>query len=158
MKTWRNNRVIKVDRRLLVGSDEQLDDALFRSEDSSKLNTAFIERLNLTIRQGSAYLSRRSPCHARYPEHLEGHLELLRCYYNFIRPHRGLKFGKEMRTPAMQAGLTKSDAISWLLFLSVLARLVQKIVRLFQDLHELVRKVFPPAQEIVLLQRSKAIP
>ncbi len=30
------------------------------SEDSTKLNTAFIERLNLTIRQGSAYLHRRS--------------------------------------------------------------------------------------------------
>jgi len=90
---------------LLLGSDEQLDDALFRSEDSSKLNAAFIERLNLTLRQGSAYLARRSPCHARCPERLEGQLELLRCYYNFVRPHRGLKFGQEMRTPAVQAGL-----------------------------------------------------
>jgi hypothetical protein len=30
---------------------------------------------------------------------------LLRCYYNFVRPHRALKFGLEIRTPAMQAGL-----------------------------------------------------
>jgi hypothetical protein len=30
------------------------------SEDSSKLNTSFVERLNLTIRQGSAYLFRRT--------------------------------------------------------------------------------------------------
>ena len=36
---------------------------------------------------------------------LEGHLELLRCYYNFVRPHLGLKFGRVVRTPAMQAGL-----------------------------------------------------
>ena len=106
-KTWRNNRVIQVDSRLLIGSAEQLDEALLRSEDSSRLNTSFIERLNLTIRQGSAYLSRRSPCHARCAEHLEDHLELFRCYYNFIRPHRGLKFGQEMRTPAMQVGLVK---------------------------------------------------
>jgi len=28
-----------------------------------------------------------------------------RCYYNFVRPHGGLKFGPEVRTPAMQAGL-----------------------------------------------------
>ncbi len=27
--------------------------------------------------------------------------------YNFVRPHRALKFGREVRTPAMQAGLTK---------------------------------------------------
>jgi hypothetical protein len=30
---------------------------------------------------------------------------LLRCYYNFLRLNRALKFGKEVRTPAMQAGL-----------------------------------------------------
>ena len=106
-KTWRNNRVIQVDSRLLIGSAEQLDEALLRSEDSSRLNTSFIERLNLTIRQGSAYLSRRSPCHARFHEHLEDHVELLRCYYNFVRSHRGLKFGQKMRTRAMQAGLVK---------------------------------------------------
>ena len=105
MKTWRNNRVIKVERRLRIGSRRQLANALSRSEDSAKLNTSFIERLNLTIRQGSAYLSRRSPCHARSREHLDDHLELLRCYYNFVRPHMALKFGRQMLTPAMQAGL-----------------------------------------------------
>jgi hypothetical protein len=35
---------------------------------------------------------------------LKNHLDLLRCYYNFVRPHRALKFGCEVRTPAMQAG------------------------------------------------------
>ena len=105
MKTWCNNRVSKVERRLLIGSRWRLAEALANSEDSSRLNTAFIERLNLTIRQGSAYLSRRSPCHARSREHLDDHLELLRCYYNFIRPHMALNFGKDTLTPAMQAGL-----------------------------------------------------
>src|SRR5438309_10815350 len=38
-------------------------------------------------------------------ERLEDHLELLRCHYNFVRPHRALKFGRQVRTPAMQAGL-----------------------------------------------------
>ncbi len=105
MKQWASNRVIRVDRELVTGSGHALDAALSRSEDSTDLNTSFIERLNLTIRQGSAYLCRRSPCHARVKEHLTNHLELLRCYYNFVRPHRALKFGKETRTPAMQAGL-----------------------------------------------------
>jgi hypothetical protein len=61
---------------------------------------------DLTIRQGSAYLFRRTICHARCKERLEDHLDLFRCYYNFVRPHRALKFGREVRTPAMQAGLT----------------------------------------------------
>ncbi len=34
-------------------------------------------------------------------------LELFRCYYNYIRPHSSLRFGCEVRTPAMQAGLAK---------------------------------------------------
>ena len=48
---------------------------------------------------------RRSPCHARGADQLHAHIELLRCYYNFIRPHSALRFGRETRTPAMQAGL-----------------------------------------------------
>jgi hypothetical protein len=82
------------------------------SEDSATLNTSFVKRLNLTIRQGSAYLRRRSPCHARGTDQLRGHVELLRCYYNFIRPHRALKFGRKTRTPAMQAGLV-SAPLKW---------------------------------------------
>ena len=105
IKTRRKDRVVKVDRRRVIGSPRTLEDALERSEDSETLNTSFIERLNLTLRQGTAYLCRRSACHARSNERLADHLELLRCFYNFIRPHRGLKFGRELRTPAMQAGL-----------------------------------------------------
>ena len=50
MKTRRKDRVVKVDRYRVLGSRWQLEEALLRSEDSSKLNTSFIERLNLTIR------------------------------------------------------------------------------------------------------------
>jgi len=105
MKMRRKDRVVKVDRCRVIGSRWQLEEALLRSEDSSKLNTSFIERLNLTIRQGSAYLYRKSACHARVAGNLEHHLDLFQCYYNFIRPHRALRFGGEVRTPAMQAGL-----------------------------------------------------
>ncbi len=106
IKTRRNDRIVKVERRTVVGGAWRLQQALRDSEDSSKLNTSFIERLNLTIRQGSAYLGRRTACHARWKECLDDHLELLRCYYNFVRSHRALKFGREFRTPAIQAGLT----------------------------------------------------
>jgi hypothetical protein len=81
--------------------------------------TSYIERLNLTIRQGSAYLCRRSLCHARRKQRLEDHLELLRCHYNFLRPHRALKFGPEVRTPAMQAGLAKKRLSFRDIFLSI---------------------------------------
>jgi hypothetical protein len=75
--------------------------------------------LNLTIRQSSAYLCRRTLCHARRSRRLEDHLDLLRCHYNFLRPHRALKFGREVRTPAMQAGLTKKRLTFRDVFLSM---------------------------------------
>ena len=74
LKMRRNDRVIKVERRPLYGAAWRFEEALKNSEDSSTLNTSFIERLNLTIRQESAYLRWRSPCHARSKERLEEHL------------------------------------------------------------------------------------
>ena len=109
IKKIRRNRVVRVGTKLIVGSEWRLANALAESEDSTKLNTSFIERLNLTIRQGSAYLRRRSPCHARKKRTLDDHLELFRAFYNFVRPHGALRFGKVTRTPAMQAGLAKTQ-------------------------------------------------
>ncbi len=105
IKTWRKDRVTRVERRAIIGTTRRLEKALDESEDSAHANTAYIERLNLTIRQSVAYLRRRSPTHARCEKRLHRQLELMRCHYNFIRPHTGLRFGRELRTPAMFAGL-----------------------------------------------------
>ena len=59
IKTRRNDRIIKVERRTLIGDTWRFEETLHNSEDASKLNISFVERLNLTIRQGSAYLFRR---------------------------------------------------------------------------------------------------
>ena len=112
LKTRRTDRVVRVARRRRIGTAGRLKAALWESEDSETLHTSFVERLNLTIRQGSAYLRRRSPCHARGADQLHGHVDLLRCSYNFIRPHRALKFGRETRTPAMQVGLVNAP-MNW---------------------------------------------
>ena len=108
LKTRRNNRVVRVERRVKIGTAARLKAAIVESEDSATLNTSFIERLNLTIRQASAYLRRRSPCHARGADQLRSHVELVRCHYNFVRPHGAVRFGREIRTPAMQAGLVST--------------------------------------------------
>jgi hypothetical protein len=39
-------------------------------------------------------------------------VELIRCHYNFIRPHKRTRFGPVTRTPAMQAGIF-DRALSW---------------------------------------------
>jgi len=110
IKTRRKDRVVKVERTLVAGEQSDLANVLERSEDSSTINTCFIERLNLSIRQGVAHLGRRVACHARSVKRLAGQLEISRLFYNFIRPHSALRFGREVRTPAQQAGL----AARWL--------------------------------------------
>ena len=89
----------------MVGTTRRLEKVLDESEDSAHANTAYIERLNLTIRQSVAYLRRRSSAHARCENRLHRQLELARCHYHFIRRHTGLRFGRELQTPAMVAGL-----------------------------------------------------
>ena len=44
-KRFKNGRLAVVDRRLMSGTCGQLEEALFESEDSSTVNTSFIERL-----------------------------------------------------------------------------------------------------------------
>ena len=80
IKRRRNDRIVKVERRIVLGGVWRLEQVLRNSEDSVTLNTSSIERLNLTIRQGSAYLGRRTICQARWKPRLEDHVELFRCY------------------------------------------------------------------------------
>ncbi|MFH1740838.1 MAG: hypothetical protein ABIH23_17665 [bacterium] len=123
IKKRRNDRVVRVQRKARFGAAWRWDEVWRDSEDSRYLNTSYIERLNLTVRQLSAYLGRRTLSHARRTERLDDHLELLRCHYNFLRPHRALKFGRETRTPAMQAGLTKKRLTFRDVFISTAALL-----------------------------------
>ncbi len=141
IKKRRENRVVRVDRRLFLGTQAELEEALFHSEDSSTLNTSFVKGHNLTIRQGCSYFGRRKPCHARRTEFLEGQVALLMAYYNFLRPHRALKFGTTVRTPATQAGLAKkrlsfrevfTTQVTFLLFILIAIRF-QGIVECRQD-------------------------
>ena len=99
VKTRRNDRVVKVERRTRISAVWRWQQAWREYEDSATLATSFIERLNLTIRQGSAYPFRRILCYARRRERLEAHLEPLRCYYNFVRPQ-----GAEIRTGGQDTG------------------------------------------------------
>jgi IS1 family transposase len=59
-KFQRRRRLVKVERVMLCGSFEVLARQLKAAGLSGRLNTAFVERLNLTLRQGVALLARRT--------------------------------------------------------------------------------------------------
>jgi transposase-like protein/IS1 family transposase len=104
-KVFRHGAIVRVHHKLVTGHRWQLAEALERSEDSDDLNTAYIERLNLFIRRALVYLHRRTSSVLQSRGNLVDQIDLLRCYYNFVRPHGALRFGREVRTPAQQAGL-----------------------------------------------------
>jgi IS1 family transposase/transposase-like protein len=76
------------------------------------IQTAFVERVNLTIRRGIAPLMRKTWAYAQTTAHLHLHLEWWRADYHFVRPHESLGqkilgLGRQrLRSPGMAAGLT----------------------------------------------------
>ena len=120
-KLYRRRKVVRVTRVMRCGTAEDLRAALGRLGLSGRLNTAFVERVNLTVRQGVAALARRTWATAQAAPALVAQLEWWRGYYHFVRPHASLRVvlarpiergGRRMarryrqRTPAMAAGLT----------------------------------------------------
>lgn len=120
-KSYRRRKLTKVERRIRWGSREAFQAKLQALGLSRTLNTAFVERVNLTIRRGIAALQRRSWSTTQTQRHLELHLQWWRAYYHFVRPHGSLRErlaaprarrGKQRpqvyqkRTPAMAVGIT----------------------------------------------------
>jgi transposase-like protein/IS1 family transposase len=108
-------RVVEVMRRMAQGTLEQAQKLLSQSQGGSVLNTAFIERLNGTMRERLASLTRKCRHAARRLEALETGMYLLGCTYNFCWPHHELSRraastqgspGEVLLTPAMASGLT----------------------------------------------------
>src|SRR5260370_2225078 len=68
-----------------LGTEDALKAALQGLGFSGRLNTAFIERVNLTVRHGLAALARRTWATAQQSPHLLAHLEWWRAYYHGCR-------------------------------------------------------------------------
>ena len=120
-KFQRRRRLVKVERVMLWGSVQALAHRLKAAGLSGRLNTAFVERLNLTLRQGVALLTRRTWSVAQHATELALSVQWWRLYYHFVRYHEALRVerfasqpceGKPAarhyrpQTPAMAAGLT----------------------------------------------------
>ena len=120
-KIHRRRRLVRVECRMLWGELGQLKDGLKAFGLSGKINIAFIKRLNLTLKQGVSFLTRRTWGMARSVPELEVSLEWWRGYYHFVRYHESLRVkltqpqarkGRQTprryrgRTPAMAAGFT----------------------------------------------------
>jgi transposase-like protein len=99
-------------RRVAVGTEATVAAALAASHGGTAINTAYIERLNATLRERLAALVRRRRTPAQGTPLVESGLHLLRLAYNFCWAHESLRLRAigtgcrwVERTPAMAAGL-----------------------------------------------------
>jgi IS1 family transposase len=119
VKTVRRRRLVRVRHRVVFGTLEAVQQVLAAC--GWQINTAFIERVNLSIRQHVAAVGRRVSTLCKGEEGLRQQLALYHTYYNFCLPHVSLRqalpqpepthgtgSAKRWRpwTPAMAAGLT----------------------------------------------------
>ena len=113
VKRKHKNRKTMTTTRMAYGKRSDLFDKLQKIGLRRLIQTAFIERVNLTFRQSVSSLSRRTWAYAQSEHHLLMHCEWFRAYYHFVRPHESLRVPLSSlacryrgRTPAMALGLT----------------------------------------------------
>ena len=119
IKTVRRRRLVRLGRRVVFGTLEAVEQVLATC--GWQINTAFIERMNLSIRQHVAAVGRRVSTLCKGEDGLRQQLALSHASYNFCLPHASLRqplprpvptngtgSAKPWRpqTPAMAAGLT----------------------------------------------------
>jgi IS1 family transposase len=119
VKTVRRRRLVRVSHRVVFGTLEAVEQVLAAC--GWQINTAFIERLNLSFRQHVAAVGRRVTTRCKGEQGLHQQLALYHTYYNFCLPQASLRRplpplmptnGQgsakrwQSRTPARAAGLT----------------------------------------------------
>jgi hypothetical protein len=119
VKTVRRRRLVQVRHRVVFGTLAAIEQVL--AAHGWQINTAFVERINLSIRQHVAAVGRRVTTLCKGEAGLREQLALYQTYYNFCLPHTSLHLllpqpeitngsGSakrwQPRTPAMAAGLT----------------------------------------------------
>ena len=120
-KKRRKGRVVAVTTKIVYGNEKEIQSRLQAATPGTKINTSFVERMNLTLRHLVSRLRRRGLTFSKKQAYLEWHMHLVIAYYHLVRPHGSLRCQLpeptptrgngspkkwEQHTPAMAGGLT----------------------------------------------------
>jgi IS1 family transposase len=89
IKQYRYRRMVGVKHRVVFGTQLAIEQVLTAC--GWRLNTAFVERLNLDIRQRVAAVGRRVNTLCQGEDGLLDQLALFQTYHNFVLPHASLR-------------------------------------------------------------------
>lgn len=115
VKQYARKRVVGVTRHLVQGTQEQIEALLQATQGGGHINTAYIERLNATLRSRITALIRRGRSLARQATTVCHAMYRVGTVYNFCTYHKSLRVSIELpshrqrwvpRTPAIAAQIT----------------------------------------------------
>ena len=89
VKTVRRRCLVAVPHRVVFGTMDRVKQVLAAC--GWQINTALVERLNLTIRQHVAAVGRRVNTLCKGEDSLGQHLVLFQSYHNFCLPHASIR-------------------------------------------------------------------
>jgi IS1 family transposase len=111
-KKREHGSVVGMVKRIVFGDPHDILSILGADTDG-KINTSYIERLNLTIRNSLARFIRKTMNFSKNRTKHTKIIDFLQAWYNFVKPHISLRVPKidgnrkwEQRTPMMAKGLT----------------------------------------------------
>ena len=89
VKSYRRRRLVGVKHRVVFGTQLAIERVMARC--GWTINTAFVERLNLDVRQCVTSVGRRANTLCQGEEGLLDRLVLFQTYHNFVLPHASLR-------------------------------------------------------------------
>ena len=105
VKTVRRRRLVRVSHRVVFGTFEAVKQVLAAYD--WQIQTAFIERVNLSMRQHVAAVGRRVATLCKGEDGLRQQLALYHVYYNFCLPHTSVRQPLPQSLPTHGTGSTK---------------------------------------------------
>jgi IS1 family transposase len=106
IKTMRRRRLVRVSHRIVFGTLEAVNAVLAKR--GWQITTAFVERLNLAIRQHVAAVGRRVNTLCKGEDGLRQQLVLYHVYHNFCLPHASLRQPLSQPLPTKGTGSAKT--------------------------------------------------
>ena len=105
VKTLHRRRIVEMKHRVVFGAKAAVDQVLATC--GWQINTAFVERLNLSLRQRVAALRRRSATSWKGEDGLGQQLVLFQVYHTFVLPHVSLRQALTEPVPTNGRGSAK---------------------------------------------------
>jgi hypothetical protein len=102
----KTGQVVEVSRRVVYGGPRRCGTQLRLRQLGETIQTAFMARWYGTLRGLVAPLRRRTRCLSWSRARHRGKVWVMVSLYNFVMPHKSLRQGRTLRTPAMAIGLT----------------------------------------------------